>query len=448
MPAGPIAVSDVIRFISDRIGDYDKPESLAKWCQKAMKDYSPRSLNCMQASVSNRLKRIEKLDGYSLMEKLQLVFIFSQPVSDGFVQLLKDAKFEISQDNKKSISRFSTEDGSIVRFSDHHRDVKYFNGVLCLNSALQKKANKHRIAREKKQGQQDVEYENSNIDAALIKEQRVENIPVEPKREGIRKEVEKEAVEDIPSEKETKQEVDEDMTVGGDIGQVAFSGRINYEELDAQKFVYPGFPEELKPVTSIRIKKRRHNSTADSGKRVKTEEMSTEAASSDSIATSSNQKTPTTSSNTPMQQSPQEARPAIPTPDEPKISVLALATHIENIAAHYNLENLEKKASLAVEKMNKTGDKTLSIKKLNLSISFMLLCLEENRICDAEDLITLKSLFKQLRSFLIRPLGPRIVHEALESIDQKIREFENKEDGVPPNIISESLTHLLMATGF
>ncbi|PIC29670.1 hypothetical protein B9Z55_021183 [Caenorhabditis nigoni] len=132
----------VIRYISDRISDYEKPEGFTKWCQKAMKGVSPRSFSCMRASVRDKLGRIEKLDGFSLMEKLQLVFIFSRSVSDEFVQILKDAKFEIEQDERNRICRFLTEDGSIVRFSDHHPNVKYFEGVLCLNSNLQKNANK------------------------------------------------------------------------------------------------------------------------------------------------------------------------------------------------------------------------------------------------------------------------------------------------------------------
>ncbi|PIC29668.1 hypothetical protein B9Z55_021182 [Caenorhabditis nigoni] len=428
---------DVMRFISDRIGDYDKPESLSKWAEKALKELpscsyalSGRKSKSMVSQMREDLNKVEKFEGFSLMEKLQLAFIFSRPVSYGFVHMLKEAKFQIEQDKNNRISRFSTEDGGVVRFSDHHPGVKYFKGVICLNNALQRKANRDRMAREKEQGQHDVDNDNTGSEMTE---------GPEPMEEEFDEEVIEDPTEDFPVELKLKQEVDEDMASGGYAGPGVFNGRINYEELDAQEFVYPGFPEELKPKLINRVQKRRQSSATDNGKQMKT---------SNSIATSSNQKTPTTSSKAPKQQPPQKARPAIPTPDEHKISVLALATHIENIAAYYNLESLQNKASQAKEKMNKTGDKTLSIKKLNLSISFMLLCLEGNRICGAENSITLKSLFKQLKMFLIRPLGPQIVHEALESIDQKMREFENEEYGVPPNLISESLTHLLIAAGF
>ncbi|CAO4381541.1 unnamed protein product [Caenorhabditis nigoni] len=484
MSPGPIVVLDVIRYLSDRIGDYDKPESLSKWCEKAMKEnpsFIFRNTSCMITVVSNNLKNIEKLEGYSLMEKLQLAFIFSRPVSNRFVKLLKKSKFRINQDEKKRICRLSTEDGSIVRFSDHHPGVKYFQGVLCQNNHWKGYMNNQRIAREKKQGQQDVENgntgsemtdgpetmeptleeidaeiereqekgqpgvenENPNPDAAQIKKQRVESIPFERKREEIDEEVKKEQFEDIPIDKEPKQEADEDTTVEADIGQRAFNERINYEDLDAQEFVYPGFPEDLKPETSVRLQKRHQNSTTDTGKRVKT---------SDSIATSSNQKTHTTSSNASMQQPLQKATPAIPTPDKPKISVLALATHIESIALFYNLKSLQKKASLAVKKMKqmkKSGrDETLSVRNFYFLVGSMLVCLEANKIRKTDTSISMESLLKNLQLFLIRPLGSEIVHEALEMVAQKIRDFENKEDRVPPTIISESLTHLLMATGF
>ncbi|PIC28224.1 hypothetical protein B9Z55_020213 [Caenorhabditis nigoni] len=323
------------------------------------------------------------------MEKLQLAFIFSRPVSDGFVQKLEDAKFKIKQDKKKRISHFSTEDGRVVRFSDHYQWLKCFQGVLT----------GAKMAREEKRDQQTMENDNTGAERKQGSEQ------LEPMQEELDWEVKKETVEDISLEEKPKQEVDEDVTIGGSFLQETFNGRINYEELDAQEFVYPGFPQTAESKSSIRVQKRRQSSTTNSGKPAKT-------------------------------------------PDEQKISVLALATHIENIAAYYNFESLQKKASLAMEKMNKTEDKALSIKKFNITISFMLICLEENRIHEVEDSIKLKSLFKHIRSFLIRPLGPQIVHEALESIDQKIEEFENKNDGVAPTIISESLTHLLMATGF
>ncbi|UMM37702.1 hypothetical protein L5515_009381 [Caenorhabditis briggsae] len=375
----------------------------------------------MRSSVQNYLHRIEKLGGFSLMEKLQLVFIFSRPVSDGFVKLLKEAKFQIEQDSKKRIRRFSTEDGSIVRFSDHHPGVKYFEGVLCLNNPMQKKANNDKMAREKEHNQQKMEYDNTDSEVPLITEQPV-----------------------------VEHELD-------DFGEGAFNGHINYEELDAQEFFYPGFTQTPESKPPVRVQKRRQSSSSDMVKRVKTEQIVSEATSSEYIATSSNQKAsvqtpplkaaPAKSVKVSTTSATEEATPTGITPDEPKVDVVYLVTHIETIAMYYDLDNLEKKASLAIGKMEGSGEKkTLSVKKFNSLIDSLLICIEENRIRRNETSIPLKSILKHLQLYLIRPLGSE---KAFESICQKIQEIgDNNDDGVPPNLISESLAYLLIAIGF
>ncbi|PIC29673.1 hypothetical protein B9Z55_021184 [Caenorhabditis nigoni] len=443
-------MSDVIRFISDRIGDYDEPEYLNKWAAKAMKElpscrYSllGRKSNSMSRQMAKVLDKVEKLEGFSLMEKLQLAFIFSRPVSDGFVQMLKDANFEINQDEKKRIRRFSTEDGSIFRFSDHNQRLKNFEGVLCLNGLFQKKVNK--MEREKEQDQQDMEYDNTGSEMTEGPE------TMEEMQEETDEEVMEDPTGNIPIELVPKQEVDDYSDFGGYVSQGAFNGPINYEELDNQNFVYPGFPQTARPATSIRVQKRRQSSTTVIGKRVKTQEIASGATSSDSITTSSNLeaapaksvKVSTTSSNA---LSTVEATSTGTTQDEPIISVMSLVTHIETIAIYYDLESLQRKASLAIRKMRESGEnKTLSVAKFNSLIDALLICIEENRTRQNETSIPLKSILKHLQLHLIRPLGSE---EALESISQKIKEFVNEDDGVPPNLISESLAHLLMTVGF
>ncbi|PIC43780.1 hypothetical protein B9Z55_004389 [Caenorhabditis nigoni] len=381
MSATPIDVSYAIRYISDRIANYNKPECLGNWCQEVLKKSKSRRLrNKMKDRIFRRLKRIEKLEGYSLMEKLQLAFIFSRSVSDEFVQMLKDAKFEIQLDGKRRISRFSTPDGTIVRSSDHHRDVKYFQGVRCLNTPWQRY-----MAREEEQ--QDVE--NEDPDSEMMEEPE----PIEPE-------------EIVDSEEDIAVE----LAIGEDVRHAAFNGHINYEELDALEFYYPGFTqaEETEPLSEA--------TSPEYQKAI-------------------------------VQPPPLEA--TIKTPDEPRISVKSLVTNIKHIATNYNLDKLQKKASQAIEKMSTTGEyETLSVGKFNVSISFMLICLEENRIREAEGSISLKSLLQQLQTDLIRPLGPEIVHEALELIAQKIGEFENEDDGVTPALISETLNSSMIATGF
>ncbi|PIC29759.1 hypothetical protein B9Z55_021247 [Caenorhabditis nigoni] len=494
MSTACLDLSFVIRYISDRIGNYDKPECLFQWCKKVLREYRPHKMfyaNLMSIRVSQKLNSVETLEGFSLMEKLQLVFIFSRPVSDEFVQILTEAKFVIYLDENNRISRFSTADGSVVRSSDHHPDVKYFQGV-------------------DQQG-------NKAPKILQIKEEPVEKN--EPKFEEIKQ--------------EPKQEVDDFMDIGQNVQQPAFNGRINYDELDEQEFVYLGFPQNIKLETFIGPQKRRQSSTTVNVKRVRIEqwEWETVASSSDSTSTSSNKKVvkikkskkiATPSSNTSDQStnaespsstipkklvvtswtlsnapsdsfatSPKQnlvkvgksntsgesashtssstftpdssslvettsnasAQPPAPevkstamVPDEPKISVLAMATLIETIAEYYELRGLQEKASLAMMKMKDSGEeKTLSVKKFNSLIGSLLICMEENIIRQTTKSIPLKSLLKILQLYLIRPLGSEA---AFELISQKILEFKNNNDGIPPNLLSDCLNNLLIATGF
>ncbi|PIC29761.1 hypothetical protein B9Z55_021249 [Caenorhabditis nigoni] len=541
-----IDVSEFIRHISDRIGNYDKPESLSQWCEKILNEFWADKLidaNCMRSRVWKKLNKVETLEGFTLMEKLQLVFIFSKPVSNGFVHLLKEAKFQIEQDGENRISQFSSEDGSVVRFSDHNSYVKYFQGTLCLRNRFQKNVNKKRMTQEEEQIQQEADNENPDSDVQQIEEEPVENAPIEPKQEEMDAEV----------KEEPNQEEDDALNIGGDVRQPAFNGRINYDELDEQEFVYPGFPQNIKPETAMRPQKRHQSSNTVSVKRIKTEEMESSATTSDSTATSSikkivkvekDKKTPTRSSNSSVQSTKPEletsvipkveksigisstsrkataeatpkvtlstsdsaamssnqqfvnveklgtnlanietsvetsspssssssppgssslvetksdasAQPLSPEatstktpPVEADISVIALATQIETIASYNELKNLEKKASRAIEMMNEMGDKKLSVKKFNLLFGSMMVCVEENRISNAESSITLKTLLKQLQLFLIKPLGTKIVDEAMQMMAEKIEEFKNNNDGVPATLLSDCLTNLLIATGF
>ncbi|CAO4381550.1 unnamed protein product [Caenorhabditis nigoni] len=343
-----VDVSDVIRFISDRIGDYEKPESLQAWAEKAMKKLPSsryallgRKSESLSRQLGKELNQIEKFEGFSLMEKLQLVFIFSRPVSDEFVQMLKDANFEISQDEEKRISRFSTEDGSVVRFSDHIHHQKCFEGVF------------YPVGRKRRA----------------------------PEVQGLKEEAGASGNQRIKRKSRSYQQED--------VREEAFNGPIDYDELDEQEWINPGFPKRVK-----------------------------------------------------MEYEPLAQQHTTQT----KISVISLVAHIETIAMYFDLENLQIKASLSIEKMEDSGEnKTLSVAKFNSLIDALLICIEENRIRRNETSIPLKSILKHLQLYLIRPLGSE---EALESFTQKIQEIGANNDEVPPSLIGELLNFLLISIGF
>ncbi|PIC35243.1 hypothetical protein B9Z55_014664 [Caenorhabditis nigoni] len=315
--AASSAMSNMIRFIYNRIRDYDEQQTLKDWTDIAMKEMSNfmytmcgRNRRYVSQLLAENLNNIEKLDGFKLMEKLQLVFIFNRPVSDEFVQLLKDAKFEVDLDNNR-ISRFSTEDGSTVRYSKSYI----------------------RVSKKRKEREQD------GGDERPKEEEEVQEEMEEARREQI---------DDIEIEREQEED--------------------DVAELEEQ--------------------------------------------------------------------------------EEPKISVIVLANHIENIAAYYNFKKLQKDASEAQEWMtDMSGDRILSVKSFKTLLKSVIICLEQNAIRSGSDSITLESILKQLSELLVRPLGPHVLQEASDSIIQKIREVENISVRVPPSILERSLENLLMAIG-
>ncbi|ULT82568.1 hypothetical protein L3Y34_012077 [Caenorhabditis briggsae] len=427
---------------------------------------SDRRITILQVTVSvvyesqaNKSTEKKYLIGYSLMEKLQLVFIFSRPVSDRFVEMLKDAKFEIRQDDMKRISRFSTEDGRVVRFSDHLR----------------------KMAKKNDKGKQQGENKNPKGNQE-IEEERVEDIPIELDGENMDTGIKQPKMQKRNQDQLSKEEFGD---IGGGANHGSFNGRINYVELGKKEWVNPGLGTFIRVHKFIRIQTPPSSSTV-SVKRVRAEEekgRATAATWSDSFTTSANQnilkvgnseQTPTKSSKTSVQLSnsvaietatqkpskvgalmektpkiPPQKRFSKPTSDERKISILELAIHIKKIALFINLDGLQEKASQSIEKVNNSGEgKTLSVRKFNVLFSAMLIFLEENGISENETSLSLKWVLNQLRLFLIEPLGPQIVHEAIDLVAKKIEEFGNKNYEVSPDVISEALINLLKAAGF
>ncbi|CAO4384297.1 unnamed protein product [Caenorhabditis nigoni] len=74
-----------------------------------------------------------------------------------------------------------------------------------------------------------------------------------------------------------------------------------------------------------------------------------------------------------------EAHTSVTSNSEATTSSDSIATSVKQKNLN-DLKSIEKKASLAIEKMNKTGDKTIPFKNFNLLIGSMIVCLEENRI--------------------------------------------------------------------
>ncbi|PIC13414.1 hypothetical protein B9Z55_027794 [Caenorhabditis nigoni] len=108
-----------IRFISNSIKNYTEPESLERWCDLAKTEAGyDKCADSFSSVISYRLDRIEDLKGYSLMEKVRLVFLFSRPVSSAFVEELKDDKCTVELNDKRKITYFRSPDGDCVLQSE------------------------------------------------------------------------------------------------------------------------------------------------------------------------------------------------------------------------------------------------------------------------------------------------------------------------------------------
>ncbi|UMM37623.1 hypothetical protein L5515_009341 [Caenorhabditis briggsae] len=108
-----------IRCILKQIREYTKPESLWHWCAE-VKPSDVKAEN-FYSGLRYRLSVIEYLKAYTLIEKVQLIFIFGRPIIADFVKMLTDAKCTVQLDEKGRITYFCSEDGSVVRESDHRK---------------------------------------------------------------------------------------------------------------------------------------------------------------------------------------------------------------------------------------------------------------------------------------------------------------------------------------
>ncbi|PIC13453.1 hypothetical protein B9Z55_027818 [Caenorhabditis nigoni] len=118
-----------IKFISNRIKNYTNPEKMVKWCELAKREvgytFSPENFSRL---IKERLDRVEDLRGYSLMEKILLVFIFSRPVSKAFVDELKEKNCTVELNDRRKMTYFRSPDGTCVLKAKHSKKQKYFMG--------------------------------------------------------------------------------------------------------------------------------------------------------------------------------------------------------------------------------------------------------------------------------------------------------------------------------
>ncbi|CAO4365589.1 unnamed protein product [Caenorhabditis nigoni] len=133
----PDAFERSIEFISKSIEKYTKPESLLKWCELAKSEIGYDKLaTILQKGIKKRLEQIEFLTGYTLMQKVRLMYIFSRPVTDEFVQMLKDDGCFVELNKGKLLVFFRSSDDSCVLQSAHSKNHRNFQGKREVNNMM------------------------------------------------------------------------------------------------------------------------------------------------------------------------------------------------------------------------------------------------------------------------------------------------------------------------
>ncbi|CAL2046505.1 unnamed protein product [Caenorhabditis brenneri] len=123
-------LSKFMSWIVNRIGDTDIPIPLAilQKCWAASKKnftrLQKRSMKVRKVALHRDLKNIDSLEGFTNLQKVQMLFILSFPVNEAFENILKAEGHHIELiDSVRRISFFRSQDGSFERREPDH-DVK------------------------------------------------------------------------------------------------------------------------------------------------------------------------------------------------------------------------------------------------------------------------------------------------------------------------------------
>ncbi|PIC20773.1 hypothetical protein B9Z55_025851 [Caenorhabditis nigoni] len=128
-----IKYEQCVKFISNQIRNYTKPEVLKMWVNESVENV-PDLKNVNQEcksfyqSVNTKLARIVASDGYSLAEQVQLAFIFSREVSKTFVKKLTENGYKVTLNNKNRIIYVESKDKLYCRSSDQGQNDLHFKG--------------------------------------------------------------------------------------------------------------------------------------------------------------------------------------------------------------------------------------------------------------------------------------------------------------------------------
>ncbi|UMM37641.1 hypothetical protein L5515_009347 [Caenorhabditis briggsae] len=381
----------VIKFISNRIGAYSQPENLVKWCELAKQtinyDKSPLAFSSI---ITRRLDKIEDLKGYSLMEKVRLVFIFSRRVSAVFVKELEDKKCVVELNDNRKITYFRSPDG-IVFTSEHIKQRKLFKGkrdndkkkTVVKPARRSQNVRKPKLAPNPPEGD-DVEMGNEEEEAAP------DQNPVE--FDDLRPAGNHDLNVQKPDAQASIQEEGVDL----------INGSIAHDNNEAQNF------------------------GQNTRNRVKIEDFVEEIQRAPEVI---------------ILDEEAEMRPLV----FEKISLRKLAEQIETLAFNINLEDsFQEKASRAV-RLFKANDQLIPIQDFNQLFNIVLKNLKSGRLQNPTGTsIKLCRLFEHLARSLIRPLGEFLMADTLKVLEEEIEKLKGSEEKIPLKTVQGKLDGLML----
>ncbi|PIC29883.1 hypothetical protein B9Z55_021313 [Caenorhabditis nigoni] len=118
-----------IKYFVEHLANMTAPENFHSWIKKFKEDFKyDKSEANVRATISRKLEKIEEMSNYTLNQKVQLLFVLSQPVSRNFQEIIKDAKCCMELDENRRITLFCSADDKLIRNGYHGARNKPFSG--------------------------------------------------------------------------------------------------------------------------------------------------------------------------------------------------------------------------------------------------------------------------------------------------------------------------------
>ncbi|CAO4365277.1 unnamed protein product [Caenorhabditis nigoni] len=472
---------NAIKFLSNKIKTYNKPEIMEKWFKMAKKEVGyDKSIHGFSGLITEKLDRIEDLQRLTLMEKVRLVFVFSRPVSSAFVEELGDNKCVVVLNENRRIAYFRSSRGTCVFKSNHSTSQRCFKGkpVHSQKKTVVKPARRSQnVGKSIPAPSPHIIPNPPEVDDVEMGNEEEEEAPEQKPEEldGLRDQ-HNNLVQDFAQN--LKPEEDEDVINQNIHQEPPYNGPINYDDLDNGE--YPEFmvPAGYQPPNQHN--KRNTELIQENAKRCKIEEpeepelnppeisdvemgkekdgaapepkpevfddlrpsMSNdlnipnqEAQAGDQDNNQAQNSMQSYEERVKIEDVLEEEEPEVIILDEKPemslletISLLKLAEQIEALA-YINFDEKFQQKILKAVCLFKATDQRIHIQEFNVLFNGMLTGLKRERIQNSnKNSMQLIRLFKLLERSLIRPLGEHLMVDTLKILEEEIEKLEGSED--------------------